>query len=314
MIQHIHPVWQALLAGLFTWGVTALGAALVFIPHPKAHAKKILDTSLGFAAGVMSAASFWSLLAPAIDIAERSVGQWATLTIAAGFTLGAGFVFAADRLIPTSLLFPATTPRSSASTSVAPTTTVDVVENPIGLPVSKLEEGKNHSACENVSNHSPADDVATSWRRIFLLVVAITAHNIPEGLAVGIGFGSIGRSETATFQTALNLAIGIGLQNFPEGLAVSMPLSGFGCSKLRAFMYGQMSGLVEPFFAVIGAAVVILVEPILPYGLSFAAGAMMFVVVDDIIPEAHRNGNGKLVSFGAMVGFVVMMSLEVGLG
>lgn len=139
-------------------------------------------------------------------------------------------------------------------------------------------------------------------------------HNVPEGLAVGVGFGSVGKSKRATFESAFNLALGIGLQNFPEGLAVSLPLAAFGHSKLRAFWYGQLSGMVEPVAAVLGAAAVIIVEPVLPYALAFAAGAMIFVVVDDIVPEAQRNGNGKLASLGTILGFLIMMSLDVGLG
>jgi len=153
-----------------------------------------------------------------------------------------------------------------------------------------------------------------SWRRILLLIMAVTVHNIPEGLAVGVGFGSIGKTPAATFEKAFNLALGIGLQNFPEGLAVSLPLTGFGYSKIRAFLYGQASGMVEPIAAILGASMVLLVEPILPYALSFAAGAMIYVVFDDIVPEAQRNGNGKLASLGAISGFLVMMCLDVGLG
>lgn len=154
---------------------------------------------------------------------------------------------------------------------------------------------------------------ALSWRRILLLIMAVTVHNIPEGMAVGVAFGSIGKTHAATFESAFNLALGIGLQNFPEGLAVSLPLVGFGYSKYKAFLYGQMSGMVEPFAALFGAAAVIFMEPVLPYALSFAAGAMIFVVVDDIIPEAQQNGNGRLASIGTIVGFIVMMAMDVGL-
>ncbi|NWW70137.1 S39AB protein, partial [Climacteris rufus] len=159
---------------------------------------------------------------------------------------------------------------------------------------------------------SPAG--SSSWRRILLMILAITIHNIPEGLAVGVGFGAIGKSVSATFQSARNLAIGVGIQNFPEGLAVSLPLRGAGFSTWRAFWYGQLSGMVEPLAGVLGAFAVVLAEPLLPYALGFAAGAMVYVVMDDIIPEAHTSGNGKLASWSSILGFVVMMSLDVGLG
>ncbi|NXH54744.1 S39AB protein, partial [Rhabdornis inornatus] len=153
-----------------------------------------------------------------------------------------------------------------------------------------------------------------SWRRMALMILAVTIHNIPEGLAVGVGFGAIGKSESATFQSARNLAIGIGIQNFPEGLAVSLPLRGAGFSTWKAFWYGQLSGMVEPLAGVLGALAVVLVEPVLPYALGFAAGAMVYVVMDDIIPEAQSSGHGKLASWSCVLGFVVMMSLDVGLG
>ncbi|NXJ04779.1 S39AB protein, partial [Odontophorus gujanensis] len=155
---------------------------------------------------------------------------------------------------------------------------------------------------------------SSSWRRILLMILAITIHNIPEGLAVGVGFGAIGKSVSATFQSARNLAIGIGIQNFPEGLAVSLPLRGAGFSTWKAFWYGQLSGMVEPLAGVLGAFAVVVAEPLLPYALSFAAGAMVYVVMDDIIPEAQTSGNGKLASWTSILGFVVMMSLDVGLG
>ncbi|NXE15130.1 S39AB protein, partial [Lophotis ruficrista] len=155
---------------------------------------------------------------------------------------------------------------------------------------------------------------SSSWRRIMLMILAITIHNVPEGLAVGVGFGAIGKSASATFQSARNLAIGIGIQNFPEGLAVSLPLRGAGFSTWKAFWYGQLSGMVEPLAGIFGAFAVVVAEPLLPYALGFAAGAMVYVVMDDIIPEAQTSGNGKLASWTSILGFVVMMSLDVGLG
>ncbi|KAF6097140.1 solute carrier family 39 member 11 [Phyllostomus discolor] len=161
-------------------------------------------------------------------------------------------------------------------------------------------------------NLAPRSD--SSWRRIALLILAITIHNIPEGLAVGVGFGAVEKTASATFESARNLAIGIGIQNFPEGLAVSLPLRGAGFSNWRAFWYGQLSGMVEPLAGLFGAFAVVLAEPVLPYALAFAAGAMVYVVMDDIIPEAQISGNGKLASWASILGFVVMMSLDVGLG
>uniref|UniRef100_A0A8C5LBX4 Zinc transporter ZIP11 n=1 Tax=Jaculus jaculus TaxID=51337 RepID=A0A8C5LBX4_JACJA len=161
--------------------------------------------------------------------------------------------------------------------------------------------------------HAPRPG-GSSWRRIAMLILAITVHNVPEGLAVGVGFGAVEKTASATFESARNLAIGIGIQNFPEGLAVSLPLRGAGFSTWRAFWYGQLSGMVEPLAGVFGAFAVVLAEPILPYALAFAAGAMVYVVMDDIIPEAQISGNGKLASWASILGFVVMMSLDVGLG
>lgn len=259
------PVVQALLAGMFTWGVTALGAsAVIFFKEIN---KKILNGMLGFAAGVMIAASFWSLLAPAI---EMSGGGWIPPLI--GFLLGVASLMLMDKIIP---------------------------HLHRGFPDSSVEGPK------------------TSWHRSILLVSAITLHNIPEGLAVGVAFGAAYAGfESATLAGAVALAIGIGIQNFPEGAAVSVPLRREGFSRKKAFLYGQFSGLVEPFAAVAGAALVVVFAPILPYALSFAAGAMLFVVVEELIPEAQRGGPGMtdLATGGAMLGFAVMMSLDVALG
>lgn len=180
----------------------------------------------------------------------------------------------------------------------------------------ELSENVSSESLSNENHDSSNLDQTNflSWRRILLLIMAVTVHNIPEGLAVGVGFGSVGKTPAATFEKAFNLALGIGLQNFPEGLAVSLPLGGFGYSKTKAFFYGQLSGMVEPIAAFFGAAAVLLMEPVLPYALSFAAGAMIYVVFDDIVPEAQRNDNGKLASTGAIIGFLVMMCLDVGLG
>uniref|UniRef100_A0A1I7XNK5 Zinc transporter ZIP11 n=1 Tax=Heterorhabditis bacteriophora TaxID=37862 RepID=A0A1I7XNK5_HETBA len=299
------------------------------------------DVSLGFAAGVMTAASFWSLLAPAIEISEHTMGSLAFLPVAIGFAVGSAFVHFADRLLPSCVmgdtaiidhLAPAKTEteislvtasdRDSAAqvryghVSVSPAYRTLRQRGTALRPLSDdREAGEDSISKEKVSaNHVLDEDYRTSWRRILLLILAVTVHNIPEGLAVGVGFGSAGKTPAATFESAFNLAVGIGLQNFPEGLAVSLPLAAFGHSKLKAFWYGQLSGMVEPIAALLGAAAVIFMEPVLPYALSFAAGAMIYVVVDDIIPEAQRNGNGKMASVGCIVGFLVMMCMDVGLG
>lgn len=265
------PVTQALFGTLFTWFLTALGAGLVFFF--KTINKTVLNGMLGFAAGVMIAASFWSLLAPGIEMASE-LGQTAWLTAAIGFLAGGGFLYLADKLLP---------------------------HLHMGLEVDQ------------------AEGIKTSWQRSVLLVLAITLHNIPEGLAVGVAFGAAasGQVGTASIAGAVALAIGIGIQNFPEGAAVSIPLRREGFSRRKAFMYGQASGIVEPIAGVIGAYAVISMKPILPYALAFAAGAMIYVVVEELIPEAQREEGGSktdIATIGAMLGFTVMMILDVALG
>lgn len=264
---HLNPVTQALLATLFTWGVTALGAATIFFF--KNVNRKALDGMLGFAAGVMIAASFWSLLAPAIAMVEEAGGTpW--IPAATGFLAGGAFLWAIDKVLP---------------------------HLHLGFPLAE------------------AEGIKTSWQRSVLLVSAITLHNIPEGLAVGVAFGAVGAGlPSASLAGAVALAIGIGLQNFPEGLAVSAPLHREGMGRGKAFWYGQLSGIVEPIAGVIGAAAVLFMRPLLPYALSFAAGAMIYVVVEELIPESQLAKNTDLATVGAMVGFAVMMVLDVALG
>ncbi|XP_028264443.1 zinc transporter ZIP11 isoform X2 [Parambassis ranga] len=333
MLEGYTPVTQALLGTLFTWGLTAAGAALVFVVSSQQ--KRILDGSLGFAAGVMLAASYWSLLAPAIDMAEDSgkYGSFAFVPVAIGFTLGAAFVFFADLAMPmlgvgsdphTALALPpdvkmakekAEEPSFQFLDSDEMTIRIDKIENGDVYQRRRGPHTANSDGQETESKQQEgAGRTGSSWRRILLLILAITIHNIPEGLAVGVGFGAIGKTSSATFESARNLAIGIGIQNFPEGLAVSLPLRGSGVSTWTAFWYGQLSGMVEPVAGVLGALAIVLAEPLLPYALAFAAGAMVYVVVDDIIPEAQVSGNGKLASWTSILGFVVMMSLDVGLG
>uniref|UniRef100_A0A8C7UTX2 Zinc transporter ZIP11 n=1 Tax=Oncorhynchus mykiss TaxID=8022 RepID=A0A8C7UTX2_ONCMY len=341
MLPGYSPVTQALLGTLFTWGLTAAGAALVFIFSSRQ--KRILDGSLGFAAGVMLAASYWSLLAPAIDMAEDSgkYGSFAFVPVAVGFALGAAFVYLADLMMPAlgvgvdphtalalspdsklakeeDLLFPASDEMTIRIGRAGPLS--DKIENGGDVYQRRkgphVDAGSSDSEGQEVGSRQQegAGQTGSRWRRIILLIVAITIHNIPEGLAVGVGFGAIGKTSSATFESARNLAIGIGIQNFPEGLAVSLPLRGAGMSTWKAFWYGQLSGMVEPIAGLLGAVAVVLAEPLLPYALAFAAGAMVYVVVDDIIPEAQLSGNGKLASWTSILGFVVMMSLDVGLG
>ena len=266
----LNPINQSLIGGLFTWGLTALGAGLVFFT--KSVGNKVLDAMMGFAAGVMIAASFWSLLVPSIDMAShQGMIEWLPAVI--GFLTGGLFLRICDQYLPH--LHP-------------------------GFPMKE------------------AEGVKTSWRRATLLVLAITLHNIPEGLAVGVLFGAaasgVDPTGTATILGAISLALGIGIQNFPEGTAVSMPLRREGVSVGKSFWYGQLSGIVEPISAVIGAAAVLMIQPILPYALAFAAGAMIYVVIEELIPESQLHGNTDLATLGTMVGFSVMMILDVALG
>jgi ZIP family zinc transporter len=262
-----NPILQALLGTCFTWFVTAAGSALVFVF--KTINRKILDGMLGFAAGVMIAASYWSLLAPAIEMAEAEGGiPWLPAT--GGFLLGGAFLWGVDKVLP---------------------------HLHRGFPTSE------------------AEGIKTTWQRSVLLILAITLHNIPEGLAVGVAFGALAANlPAASFAGAVALALGIGIQNFPEGTSVSVPLRREGMSRLKAFWYGQLSGIVEPISGVIGAAAVILMKPILPYALAFAAGAMIYVVVEELIPESQRESLSDVATIGAMIGFAVMMTLDVALG
>ncbi|XP_060108161.1 zinc transporter ZIP11 isoform X2 [Heteronotia binoei] len=336
MLLGYNPVLQALLGTFLTWGLTAAGSALVFVFS--SGQRRILDGSLGFAAGVMLAASYWSLLAPAIELAEDSgkFGAFAFFPVVAGFTLGAAFVYFTDFLLPwLGISEPPYTALALDYDSRVVKEKYDhqrihhqeEYENELSIRIDKGENGEPYQRRKGIGGSQPdvpalshtlkgntPAPTSNSWRRIMLLILAITIHNIPEGLAVGVGFGAIGKSASATFESARNLAVGIGIQNFPEGLAVSLPLRGAGFSTWRAFWYGQLSGMVEPLAGIFGAVAVVLAEPLLPYALAFAAGAMVYVVVDDIIPEAQISGNGKLASWTSILGFVVMMSLDVGLG
>ena len=264
------PVLQALTAGLFTWSITAFGAALVVFA--RTINQRFLDGMLGFAAGVMLAASYWSLLAPAIELSgSGSLPEW--FPAATGLITGGAFLWVADKILP------------------------------------HLHPSKERSQAEGIP---------TEWQRTTLLVLAITLHNIPEGLAVGVAFGAVATGidmgGAVTMAGAVALAIGIGIQNFPEGVAVALPIRARGTSRLKAFWYGQLSASVEPVAAMIGAAAVVQFRPLLPYALAFAAGAMVFVAIEELVPESHAHDNTDLATFSALLGFLVMMTLDVALG
>ena len=267
--KQMHPLMQGLVATGFTWLVTAFGASFVFFM--KDIKRGFMDTMLGFTGGVMLAASFWSLLNPAISMAETSwSAHWAWVPVAIGFLLGAFFIFGLDQFLP---------------------------HLHIHQPIEKRE------------------GVKTDWNRTVLLVRATTLHNIPEGLAVGVAFGAVAEGlPGADMAGAIALAIGIGIQDFPEGLAVAIPLRRYGMSRTKSFLWGQLSGVVEPVAGVLGVALVMVAQPLLPYLLAFAAGAMIYVVVEEVIPETQRDGHTDKATLGLIFGFVLMMALDVGLG
>ena len=263
--ESLNPIKGAFIATLFTWGLTALGASLVFFV--KTMNRTFLDAMLGFTGGVMVAASFWSLLAPGIEMSEGE-GFVKVIPAAVGFGLGAIFIFALDKVLPHIHI-----------------------------------------------NFKESEGIKTPWHRTTLLVLAITLHNIPEGLAVGVLFGGVAAGiPEASLSGAVALALGIGIQNFPEGIAVSMPMRRQGASRFKSFWYGQMSAIVEPVAAVLGAVAVTFFTPILPYALAFAAGAMIFVVVEEVIPETQLENNTDIATLGFILGFIVMMTLDVALG
>ena len=259
------PVYLAFLGTMFTFLATALGAATVFffkkdIPH------SMQRTFLGFAAGVMIAASVWSLLIPAMEMAEKS-GTPAWLPAAGGFVLGAMFLLALDRLLP------------------------------------HLHPGS-----------SEPEGMKSSLARTTMLVLAVTLHNVPEGLAVGLAFGLAGENSAMSLSGALALSLGMALQNFPEGAAISLPLKKEGLSNTRSFVYGALSGIVEPIAGVLGVLAAGAVTGIMPWLLAFAAGAMIYVVVEELIPEASLGEHSHTGTLSVMLGFLVMMVLDVALG
>lgn len=263
--ESINPVLGALYATIFTWGLTALGASFVFLF--KTMNRALLDGMLGFTGGVMVAASFWSLLSPAIEMTPGQ-GFEKVIPASVGFGLGAIFLFSLDKILPHIHI-----------------------------------------------NFKKTEGIKTPWRRTTLMVLAITLHNIPEGLAVGVLFGGVAAGiPEASIAGAVTLAIGIGIQNFPEGIAVAMPLRRQGVSRFKSFWYGQLSAIVEPIAAVIGALAVTFFTPILPYALAFAAGAMIFVVVEEVIPETQQDRYTDIATLGFIGGFIIMMILDVSLG
>tara|TARA_B100000963_G_scaffold148278_3_gene129252 strand:+ start:114228 stop:115043 length:816 start_codon:yes stop_codon:yes gene_type:complete len=263
--EGLNPIIAAFYATLFTWGLTALGASFVYLF--KGINRAFLDGMLGFTGGVMVAASFWSLLAPGIEM-TRGEGFYKVFPSALGFSLGALFIFSLDKLLPHIHI-----------------------------------------------NFKESEGIKTPWKKTTLLALAITLHNIPEGLAVGVIFGGVAAGvPEATVSGAIALALGIGIQNFPEGIAISMPLRRAGLSKFKSFWYGQLSAIVEPIAAVLGALAVTFFTPILPYALSFAAGAMIFVVVEEVIPETQLDKYTDIATLGFIGGFVIMMILDVALG
>ena len=267
-LYEIGPVKAALLATTFTWLVTAAGASLVFFF--KKMDRGVLDPMLGFTGGVMVAASFWSLLNPAIEISERLYPNMKWMPAAVGFFLGAMFIYVLDKFTP-------------------------------HLHI-------------NFGEHE-TEGTKTQWHKTTLLILAITLHNIPEGLAVGVLFGAAAEGmPEASIAGAMALAIGIGIQNFPEGIAVAMPLRRHGVSRLRSFWFGQLSAIVEPVAGVAGALAVMYMQPLLPFALAFAAGAMIYVVVEEVIPETQRDKFTDRSVLGFIGGFLVMMILDVALG
>lgn len=260
----LNPVLQALIAGCLTWFLTALGAAVVFLS--KGLSRKLLDASLGFAAGVMLSASFWGLILPSVKLScDR--GNMAWIPAALGFAIGGIFMRITDRVIPHLHIY---------------------------LPLEK------------------AEGIKTSWHKTTLIVLAMSLHNIPEGLVIGVSFGALAQGlPGATLAAAVALTIGIGIQDFPEGFAVSMPLRHKGVGRFRSFWYGQLSGIVEPVAALVGALAVSFSRPLLPYAMGFAAGAMIFIIIEELIPESQYGGNGDIATIGTMLGFICMMALEV---
>jgi len=350
--EDFHPVLQGFIGTLFTWAMTAAGASLVFFTA-KVN-QTIMDLFFGFAAGVMIAASCFGLIGPSVAIAEEQ--PWSKniswLPAVVGFLLGAGFLKLVSHFFAhyhhhsgTELENVEITKGTSEKIKqleeqkqyLTDTSSIDNSKEQGGEQMNIEDRSSHSSDTEEQAAGSPITGPRTkrkklfaklnrmlwgdgsthpTWHKTLLLVFAITLHNFPEGLAVGVAFGAVGAAENKhrAFSNAVALAIGIGIQDFPEGLGVSMPLRRAGMSRMRSFLHGQFSGLVEPIGGVIGAAAVLIVQPILPFALSFAAGAMIFVVVEELIPESQRGGNKNIATLGTMLGFTLMMALDIALG
>ena len=269
--MNLTPIMQGLVATIFTWAITALGACLVFFF--KTVDRKILNCMLGFGAGVMVAASFWSLLNPAIELCSE-LGYSQIILPSIGFFAGGIFIILADKMMD-----------------------------------------KYSYGVITESDEIARDSIVKKYKKSILLVVAVTLHNIPEGLAVGVAFGGVAAGiPSATIGAAMSLALGIGLQNFPEGAIISMPLRGEGMSRPKSFLMGVLSGAVEPVAGVLTILAAGIIVPVLPYLLSFAAGAMLYVVVEELIPEMSEGSHSNIGTVLFAVGFSVMMILDVALG
>lgn len=264
LFKNLHPILQALIAGCCTWSLTALGAAVVFLS--KDLNRKLMDASLGFAAGIMLSATFWGLILPSVKL-SCAMGNMAWIPAAVGFAIGGIFMRITDKMIPHLHIY---------------------------LPINK------------------AEGIKTSWRKTTLLVLAMSLHNIPEGLVIGVSFGALAQHlPGTTLAASIALAVGIGIQDIPEGFAVSMPLHNKGVSRFKSFWYGQLSGFVEPIGAFVGALAVSFSKPVLPYAMGFAGGAMIFIIIEELIPESQYGDNGDIATIGTMLGFLCMMALEV---
>ena len=306
-VKSWHPVLLAFLGTFFGWFMTALGSGAVVINYAglgEQDFRKVLDFMLGVSGGVMTAASYWSLLAPALEFAElQGWGQYSWVPVALGFLSGGVLLQGTDYWLQ----------RIQGSLGELDLYKGVAVSEGTGTGRGSRRSGRKSPSTPTAA--TPVDAASSSrLRRLLLLIIAITIHNFPEGMAVGVAFGAIGSAPGATFASAATLALGIGIQNFPEGLAVSMPLMREGVTPLKAFWYGQLSGLVEPIGGVLGAAFVHYCRPMLPYTMSLAAGAMIFVVCDSLVPEMQAHGNKALAMQGLMIGFVTMMILDVALG
>ncbi|CAF0799711.1 unnamed protein product [Brachionus calyciflorus] len=328
MIEDYSSLTQVCLATFLTWAFTAAGSAAVFVFN--GYKRSFLDASLGFAAGVMTAASFWSLILPALEASEQMYNNkfLSLIPVIVGILLGAGFVHLTDVLLPDNFIedrikneenkldpyFQKSSGSDEENQFSNETQSNSLRQRPIlnniNMTINEKSFDGNHDLDPSGKNKK---NQVTKFRKIILLIIAVTVHNIPEGLAVGVGFGAVGKTKSSTFQNARNLALGIGIQNFPEGLAVSLPLYASGYSKWKSFWYGQLSGMVEPVAGILGILAVGVAQAVLPYALAFAAGAMFYVVFENLIPESASHGNGKLSTWFCIIGFVVMMSLDVGL-